>query len=750
MMRCFLIVCLLLCAIPAFAQPIPRTVIAIYDGKEFALPQQSTLHRFAEMPLNHLGLTLEYHDIRKGLPNLAERTDVRGVLTWFRSDDPTVDPLGYIHWVETEVLARGKKFVVLGVSGFVYDKRKRPEMVEPANRLMRQIGLEYVPCGWPAHIANRIFKFLLLTKKDCVWVEDTRHSAFVKKDTRMVGFEHKLEPKPSYSPYRAVDERLTAYLTARQADDPRTDSVLVSTHPNGGFVEGYYPAHTRWNRETGKEEALWTINPFLYFADAFDTDDLPKPDTTTLAGRRIYYSHIDGDGWNNHSEAKGYHNEISAKVYLEEIAKKSPDLPVTIAPIGADLDPAWIGTEKSRTIAKEMLALPQVAVATHTYSHPFDWGFFADYTPEKERPFLDHYFHGHWDGGKSATQLGRSWEDYQGKPVPRAFANEPFDLDKEITGSVAYIRTFTDKPVTMLMWSGNTTPWEEALRKTREAGLLNINGGDGRFDKEFPSYCWVAPIGRPVGRERQIYSSNANENLYAHTSDPPYDGFKLLTETLERTESPIRIKPFNLYYHIFSADFEGSLQAIRDHIAYARKQRLTPIEASRFTAIANGFYTAEIAATGPNSWEVRSRGSLQTIRFDHGKDKHVDFTASHGIAGQVHYQDALYVYLDEAVTVPKIALSAAPAPATHPYLIDSRWRVWNLNPSGSNLAFLAQGYGKGEMRWKVPADGTYTLTTLDEKSKPEIVATAQAKDEVVVLSLDREAIKPVALLLEQK
>jgi len=24
---------------------------------------------------------------------------------------------------------------------------------------------------------------------------------------------------------------------------------------------------------------------------------VPKPDTTTLAGRRIYYSHIDGDGW---------------------------------------------------------------------------------------------------------------------------------------------------------------------------------------------------------------------------------------------------------------------------------------------------------------------------------------------------------------------------------------------------------------------------------------------------------------------
>jgi len=38
-----------------------------------------------------------------------------------------------------------------------------------------------------------------------------------------------------------------------------------------------------------------------------DEDErLPVPDVTTLDGRRMYFSHIDGDGWNNISEIEGY------------------------------------------------------------------------------------------------------------------------------------------------------------------------------------------------------------------------------------------------------------------------------------------------------------------------------------------------------------------------------------------------------------------------------------------------------------
>ncbi len=741
--RILIFLCLTLLASPGFAEAIPRTIVALYDSKEFASPQQTVIHRFAEMPLNHLGLTVEYHDIRKTLPELKDRADVRGVITWFRSDHPAPDVTAYMRWIETSV-AQGKKFVILGIPGFVYDKWRKPKLYKPANQVLQLFGLRYVSCGWFDCQINRLAKLLKTTRIDRGWVGKTRNSEYITKDARMVEFEHKLEPKPPYNAYRAEGDRTVAYLTARQAGQPATDSVLVSISPAGGFVDSAYAAYTFWDAKTKKTKAAWIINPFLFFATAFATDDLPKPDTTTLAGRRIFYRHIDGDGWNNTMEIK---DKISAQSILDETILPYPDLPVTVAPIAGDLDPIWAGTEKSQAIARTMFALPQVEVASHTYSHPNDWSFFRNDTPDNEKPFLSRYYYGAWDGSKGDVKAGKPYVDHIHSDLPRAYATERFNLDKEISGSKQFISTLLPpgKQVRMLMWSGNTTPWEDVIRRTRTEGMWNINGGDSRFDTQFPSYAWVAPIGKPVGAERQIYASSSNENTYAHVANAPYDGFKALSETLERTESPIRVKPFNLYHHIFSADHRGSLDALRGLLDYARAAYIIPIEASRFTAITHGFYGAHLIKTGVNSWEVRGRGSLQTIRFDKGQSKHVDFRASRGIVGQMHYQDALYVYLDEAVQIPVIVLANLLTSPPAPYLIDSRWRVWNLQSEASALRFTIQGYGKGTMRWKVPEHGTYTLTTIDENGKTLPLAIAETQDGIATFPIEKDAIAPLAV-----
>jgi hypothetical protein len=50
------------------ANVIPRKVIALYDTdsdiKEFDENKETLIHRFADMPLNHLGLQLDYYNIR--------------------------------------------------------------------------------------------------------------------------------------------------------------------------------------------------------------------------------------------------------------------------------------------------------------------------------------------------------------------------------------------------------------------------------------------------------------------------------------------------------------------------------------------------------------------------------------------------------------------------------------------------------------------------------------------------------------
>src|ERR1700733_10391284 len=78
---------------------VPRTIIALYNGGNI---QESYIHTVAEMPLNHLGLVLEYHDIHDPLPAIAQRKDVRGVLTWFLKPVPQ-DPKAYFEWAANAV-----------------------------------------------------------------------------------------------------------------------------------------------------------------------------------------------------------------------------------------------------------------------------------------------------------------------------------------------------------------------------------------------------------------------------------------------------------------------------------------------------------------------------------------------------------------------------------------------------------------------------------------------------------------------
>ena len=84
-------------------------------------------------------------------------------------------------------------------------------------------------------------------------------------------------------------------------------------------------------------------------------------------------------------------NHIGDIDVLREAVAAFPDLPVTVAPIVADLDPAWFGSEQAQALAREFFDLPQVEIGTHTWSHPFDWNFFADGDVTKEVPLLRKY-----------------------------------------------------------------------------------------------------------------------------------------------------------------------------------------------------------------------------------------------------------------------------------------------------------------------------------------------------------------------
>jgi hypothetical protein len=286
----------------------------------------------------------------------------------------------------------------------------------------------------------------------------------------------------------------------------------------------------------------------------------------------------------------------------------------------------------------------------------------------------------------------------------------PFDLDLEFEGAARWLETLAPPGtrIGLVQWSGNTLPYASALSAARRAGLRNINGGDTRFDREFPSVGYVAPVGRREGPYFQVYAAASNENTYTDLWTDRFFGFRGLAETIANTGAPKRLTPINLYYHVYIAEKEAALRSLHENIAAIRDLPIAPIFASRYAAIAEGFDTARFARLGPNAWRIENRGELQTIRFDPPLESlAVDFARSSGVLGFRRDARALYVALDPDVASPVVAL--ADGDADGPYLIESRWPVRALARGADGFAFSAGGFGAGEMVWRVAPNSRWRV-----------------------------------------
>jgi hypothetical protein len=165
---------------------------------------------------------------------------------------------------------------------------------------------------------------------------------------------------------------------------------------------------------------------------------------------------------------------------------------------------------------------------------------------------------------------------------------------------------------------------------------------------------------------------------------------------------------------MYSGEKLSSLLAVIENYSYARTKELAPVTASRYAAIAEGFYSTVILRIDQDIWMVRDRGALSTIRFDHASLRAVDFSRSKGVIGQRHYQGSLYIALDAAEPQPVIALKDVEAPgrlpdSANPYLVHGRWEVSGLEAQTNSLAFTARGFGDGELFWKMPTTGTFRI-----------------------------------------
>lgn len=663
------------------SEPLKRQILGLYAGSECDELAFHPLHLYAELPLNHLGFVLKYHDIEKGFPDQFEIAKSSGIVTWFLNGR-LKDPLAYIKWA-ISVIESGTKFLILGNIGIEDSLSSQSTSINQINMLLNGLGID---------------------RKD-VWINSHQIDQFRLQSSSIVNFERHFDHMAKGFHLQNLTASKGESLVSVTLKDGLTSDLVVITPKGGIATEGYFLSlseekeglnnHEGGGSKSPKVVSQWYLDPFQFFAEVFQSNPFPKPDVTTLCGNRLYFNHVDGTGWNVPTEIELYKKDkpSSFEVIFQEIINKHPELPITIGPIMGDLDPKWAGTLKSQELAKKVFALDHVAVASNSYTYPERTDYF-----------------------EKADSVEVEKKDSLRGIATRLFRQNPFNYKQEFQGSIDYIKSFIPqgKELKMYLWPGNCLPSQKDLEAVEKLGLHNLNGGRNRFDSEYPSYSSLSAFARQMGPYLQIYAAGDNENSYTYGWKERFFGLKLVTTTLINTDRPIRVKPINLYYTALSGLKRSSMIAIEEVMDYLKNASIIPVFASVYSQIVQGFYRAEFESLDPYSWAVKNRGSLQTIRFDKASLLKLDLSKSKGVMGGRHVQGALYVALDPSFETPIITLTETqklelPASASVPYLIESHWPISDWNNTSQMLSFQLDGFGSGFLGIYCPLEGEYQI-----------------------------------------
>lgn len=654
-----------------------RKILAFYQRDFKERPDSNTTHLNAETILNHLGLLVEYRAVEDPLPSEAEMAQYRGVIAWFTAGE-MANARKFDAWLQKQIIG-GRKVVLMGNYAAAYDS-KDLSFVDPGPTFA-QMGLSYRSLGRKPVINSKRFSSFTAN----------RTGAAVKfADEAMMGFERALDmsDKDAYG-WPLIQSSAPNNKVYATLGDSEGDSDLVVITPTGGIALGPTTVYIKPGKKfrlsegqgaTGKgvpeAEALggapWRLDPFLFFSQAYQTQDLPKLDVTTLNGARIYYSHIDGDSFGGISltDRSSLNGAVMERRILRDLG-----LPVTVSFVTQDIEKKRdLNYWRELEVARKIMALPNIEPAVHTFSHPFEW---------REGDIV-----GFEDGVLKRNEI---------------------DLDKEIRHSSGFVDSYLtpqSKRCEIVLWSGRCNPPAEALELTRTLGLLNMNGGETVYDSESPFIAGILPVSRQVDQETQYHVNAAGDFYYTGSWTRDYDGMKNLVWYFENTEKPRRLRCMNVYYHFYLAEREPGLDGLKIAYDYVKEQAPASMFASDYVHLLQDFLGAEVGRKDDGSIYVRNRGELRTVRFDQ-PGVEVNVAASQGVLGSTSVNGSLYVHLDDSQ---EHTIAFGPSTGRVPevgyfthYIND-----WKASPEVIRFATSGQGPARLQLR-NLTAGATYKI-----------------------------------------
>lgn len=541
------------------------------------------------MILNYYGILPDYWDVSKRpLPGKNYMVPYRGVISWF-SSNAMAHAKPYFTWL-LQQFQNGKKVVILGYIGGTQERESDPQLKVLMDKVLSHLGLSY---GGNFTLNQGHIRFKTL------------------KNTHL-NFERRypLFP-PVYEKYTPISSDVDTWVEITRKDHPNAKSSVVITGNAGAFaMEGYI----FWEDPVTFRKK-WYLNPFLFFKTALELNDMPYPDPTTLNGLRIAFSHIDGDAFSGFTKID--QKKICAEIIKEEILEKY-DFPITASVIVGEIAPHALGKPEYVELAKQIFRLPNIEPASHSYSHPFYWN-------------------------PKDTSQQHIYSKHYGIPIP----DYTFSPKMEIDYSFQYITKMLSapqKPCRVILWTGNCLPTEADIARCDGMGYLNLNGGDTVLDDYNNSHTSVAPLYRKVGNHYQFHCGQANENILTNLWKGPHYGYRRIITTMQRTESPRRLKPIDIYYHFYSGEYPSSLSALKKVYDYALSQDTARLFVSEYIPIVRDYLDVRISKGCAGQFIIENYGNCLTTRFE-DEDRIPDLLRSKNVLGYTKCPQGLYISL---------------------------------------------------------------------------------------------------------
>ena len=684
-------------------QTAPRVILALYDGRREKAPADTRLHRFLELPFNHLGYSLRYLDVSSAV--LPEPVDlsIAGAVSWF--DAPLLDPDRFAAWAVAarSDCPRAFSFIVLGETGLLTDRK--PHAADA--QYLRRLGLDWIE------------KSALLGD----FTEVTTSAAVLP------GYETDYVFRPGrYASLRALvpsDSALRVVPTGKNAGD--SIDLVVQHHPNA-----YVHQSATLDADSRSAGHFWIMDPFAILGRALSRDLLsPVADMTTLNGRRIYFETVGPEGWLVPAPARTFDEQprLGSENLLTALIIPFPELPVTVSVVTGDLDSAIGGklAEIGRRTASRIFSLPQSAVATSGRSLVRHWAAVSE-TPQtavtaplgEEAVFSDH-------SNRLLAVLGRNLREAFADPLApsepqlsdglRQYGQDPFKLSSETVDAIESVRALTpDKwAPPLFLWSGDGKPAPDARAAVRETGSPALGGGVTAIGAS-ASVSGLSPFFLKDGPQMQVYHALPGDlgNLgYPSKDVQTLQGLGLL---VLQTDRPLRLKPFQLAYSAGSANQFATLSTIERLKRIADSADTIPIFASRYVEIVEGFSTVTFKPEGARKWRITDRGGLQTIRFDDAQALSLNLAESEGALGARRINNSLYVALDPGKVAPLVALipdassSGMTVPGGKIGLLESNLEVLSATVTTCLSVLTVTGWGRGEIGIYGDAGARYRIS----------------------------------------